>query len=91
VFSKELTIQINIKHIGALHHNRQLVSTKETKKTFTFFNIKVDIPENYDISQGDYQTLYLGHFRCGKMYSLEQARNIIKQKEKEKDYERKEP
>ena len=57
-----------IKHIGALRHNRQLVTTKETKKTFTFFNHKVDIPENYDSSQGDYQTLSLGHFRCGKMY-----------------------
>jgi hypothetical protein len=82
---------VKIKHIGALRHNRQLVTTNEDKRSFSFFNIKVDIPENYDPSQGDYQTLSLGHCRCGKMYSLDEARNIIKQKEKEKDYERKEP
>ena len=79
-----------IKHICALRHNRQLVTTKETKKTFTFFNPKVWIPENYNQSQGDYQTLSLGHFRCGKMYSLEEARIKNKQNEKEKN-ERKEP
>ena len=79
------THNVVIKHIGVLRHNRQLVTTKEEKKTFDFFNPKVWIPENYDPSQGDFQTLSLAHFRCGKMYSLEEARNKIKQKEKEKN------
>ena len=74
-----------MKHIGALRHNRQLVTTNEVKRTFSFFNPKVWIPENYTPSQGDYQTLSLGHFRCGKMYSLEETIIKIKQSEKEKD------
>ena len=68
-----------IQHIGVFEHNRQLVTTKENKNTFSFFNPKVDIPDNYDPYQGDFQTLSLGHFRCGKMYSLEEARNKIKE------------
>ena len=61
------------KEIRRIPHTHELITFNTEKKAFDSFNDNVDIFEEFDPEKRDWQTLSLGHYKCGEMRPLKEC------------------